>query len=223
MEKKAREGAPWPIENFSRSVLKPEQTLKHQLPRLGLHPEDLDGNWLSHLDHTSGLQDLTDARSFHASRPEIDETKFHLLRYQKDTFNMVDLQPFDYEKTGEGPKGKSYGVFQDDSVQLISTPGHTDGLFTVKCQDKDGHFILLSRDTVYLQNSIRDGILPDCCRSTKDAAESVRWLKEQQADPNCLLIVPSHDPSIQPQTIELDESGHREPVFTLHEPVTEIV
>lgn len=215
----AQTGAPWPLSHFSTPILKKEEALIYQLDRMGLKPENIDAVYLSHLDfdHTSGLVDLTKAKAFHASKPEIEDTKFHLLRYQRNTFDMVDLQPFEFQETGIGPKGKSYDVFGDGSVLFVNTPGHTDGLLSVLVKDGNGKYIILASDTVYLQRSIDEGILPGYCMSTYDAAKSVEWLKEKKQDPNCLLITGNHDPSIQPQTIILDETGQKDPVFLLNQ------
>ena len=215
----AKTGAPWPLSDFAKPLLKKEDCMIRQLKKMHIDPSDLDGIWLSHLDfdHTSGLQDFTAAKSFHASAPEVKDKKFHLLRYQKNTFDMVDIQLFEFEETGIGPAGKRYDVFGDGSVVLINTPGHTDGLFSTKITAANGQYIIQAADTFYLQKSIKEEILPGYCMSTKEAKKSVEWLKECSKDPSCLLIAGNHDPAIQPQTIWIDEKEDRPIEFHPHQ------
>lgn len=204
-EKYADQQPQWPLDKISTPKLTKEESVKSHLARLDLKPDDLDAIYLSHLDfdHTAGLSDLTDAKAFYTSKPEKEALKTHLLRYQKDTFDFVPLQTFEYEKSGIGPVGESYDVFKDGSVLLVHTPGHTNGLFTVMIKGKDGKYILLPGDAVYLQPSIRNKYLPGYAMSIPQARASVDWIHQCSLDPNCMLIAPNHDPSVQEQTIVL--------------------
>ena len=86
---------------------------------------------------------------------------------------VLGHQLFEFEETGIGPAGRSYDVFGDGSLLLINTPGHIDGLFTTKITAPNGQYILVAADTVCLQKSIRNEILPGCCISTEDERNSV--------------------------------------------------
>ncbi|MDL2218704.1 hypothetical protein LJC27_08640, partial [Christensenellaceae bacterium OttesenSCG-928-M15] len=62
---------------------------------------------------------------------------------------------------------------------------------------------LLAGDAVYTQKSIQERLIPGFTVDTKLAEQSVNYICECAADPDCLLAAPNHDPAIKEQIIEL--------------------
>ena len=83
-------------------------------------------------DHTSGLRLVKDSRRIMAAQEEIDDSRKYFFRYVKTNWNFAHVEAFSYENTGIGPVGKSYDVFQDGTIVLVNTPGHTHGMFSAR-------------------------------------------------------------------------------------------
>ena len=192
------------LDHISTPLIKDGESIDCQLAGLGMAPKDIDYVFLSHLDfdHTSGLPLLLGAKSFQAAEEEIADAGRYFFRYVKKDWADVDLRPFRYKTTDVGPVGKSYDIFEDGSVLLVNTPGHSHGLFSTVIR-RNGKYVVLAGDTVYTQKSIQEKRIPGFTVSTELAKKSLEWICKCAADDNCRLVAANHDPAVQPQTIEL--------------------
>lgn len=192
------------LNSISKPIIKSGESIDCKLKKLGIVPEELDYIFFSHMDfdHTSGLRLVQDAGRIMAAREEIADSKKYFFRYVKSTWKFTRIEPFDYIPTGLGPVGKSYDVFDDGSVLLINTPGHSHGLFSVKITGGE-HYVILAGDTAYTQKSLRERILPGFTVDTELAEKSLAWVCDCVADPHCLLVAANHDPSVKEQIVEL--------------------
>lgn len=118
------------LDQISTPILEPGESIDCQLANMHLKPSDINYLFFSHLDfdHTSGLALLEGVRSVQAAEEEIADAKKYFYRYVRKNWEFADLKPFYYDKTGIGPVGKSHDVFQDGSVLLVNTPGHSHGI-----------------------------------------------------------------------------------------------
>ena len=192
------------LNSISSPVIEINEGIDTKLLRIGIHPEDLKCVYFSHLDfdHTSGIRLVKNAKCFKASAEEIQDASRNIFRYTADTWKYVHIQPFEFTDTGIGPAGRSHDVFNDGSVLLINTPGHSYGHCSVKIE-ADGRYVILAGDAVYTQRSIREEIIPGFTVSRKLAQQSVSWIHRCANDPSCILVAPNHDPEINEQTIVL--------------------
>lgn len=192
------------LDNMSAPVIKKDESIDCKLQNLGFTPSDIDYVFFSHMDfdHTSGLRLVKDAKRIMAAKEEIADSKKYFFRYVKSNWSFANVQPFEYTQTNIGPVGKSFDVFGDGSIVLVSTPGHSHGLFSVKITRSD-KYVLLAGDAVYTQKSIQERIIPGFTVDRALAAKSVDYICECYADPNCLLVAANHDPAIEEQIIEL--------------------
>lgn len=193
------------LDKISGPVIHADEGVDSKLKAMGLTVQDLDAVYLTHLDfdHTSGLRLVQDARSFYASQEEIADAKKYVFRYIKDTYDFVNIEPFDFQNTGIGPVGRSYDVFGDGTVLLVNTPGHTHGLFSAVVKGSDGRYLVLASDTVYLRESWEQRHYPGFHVDVDMALKSVDWIRECVADPNCIGVFANHDPEVVECVIEL--------------------
>lgn len=193
------------LDRISAPVIGEGEGVDGKLKALGLRPEDIDCVYFSHLDfdHTSGIPLVLGARRFSAAREELADADRYFFRYVKKNWSGVTVEPFDYADSGAGPMGRSYDVFGDGSVLLVSTPGHSHGHCSAKITGTDGWYAVLAGDCVYTQQSIRERILPGFTVDLALAGRSVDWVRACAAEERCLLAAPNHDPETREQTIEL--------------------
>lgn len=117
---------------------------------------------MTHLDcdHASGLHQVKNAKKILVAQDELEcAHRNRFVKYQKHWWQDVPLIAFNWNDT-EGPFNKSYDLFGDKSIELISIPGHADGLFAVKVTNDEGNFVLLASDAGYAKKSWEEMILP---------------------------------------------------------------
>lgn len=175
-----------------------------KLAACGLSPTDIDAVYFSHLDfdHTSGIPLVTGAKRFLAASDEITDAAANPLRYVRECWDGIELEPFDYQEGGIGPVGRSLDVFSDGKLILVNTPGHSHGHFSAKITGESG-YVILAGDAVYTQRSIAERIAPGFTVDMDLARHSVDWVCECAADARCLAVMPNHDPATIEQVIDL--------------------
>ncbi|MFT4033404.1 MAG: N-acyl homoserine lactonase family protein [Siphonobacter sp.] len=180
------------------------QAITEQLHHLGYKPADIDFVILTHLhdDHISGIELLKEAKNFLVSEVEIADTQRYKRNYTHALWKNVPLKPFQFIDSEYGPEKKSFDLFGDESVVLVSTPGHTNGQVSVLIQNS-GWFVLLCSDTAYAQKSWGNIIIPGITVNQAKAYASLRWVREMSQQPNAREIIANHDPDVQPHTIEV--------------------
>ena len=181
------------------------QAIDEQLAAQGLQPEDLDHVVLTHLDcdHANGLKAVAQAKHILCSADELSfaQTSRPRTRYQSIWWKDTLQQTFDWNGT-EGPAHKSFDLLCDGSVLLINIPGHSDGQVAVKITGKEGKFVLLCADGGYAEKSWKELITSGISADKTAQRHSLEWIKTQSEDSNCLCVLASHDPEVQPKTIE---------------------
>ena len=182
-----------------------KQNIVNQLQTLDIQPNEIDYVLLTHLDcdHVSGLRQVKEAKNILVSQNEIQCAKKHFYRYAPSMWEGVHLTPFEYQNTGIGPFSLSYDLFDDGSVQLVSIPGHCDGLFAVYIQNSQGQYVLLYSDGGYASRSWQEMIRPGISLNPTKQMQSLQWIREMSMNENCLATLANHDPDVQPQTIVL--------------------
>lgn len=192
------------VDRISGPIIKEDEGIDSKLKQIGYKPSDIDVVFISHMDfdHTSGLRLMKAAKKVMTSRQEWDAANKHSIRYIDTWSGICNVETFEYEKNGIGPFGESYDVFKDGSIQLVSTPGHSKGLFSVRVGN-EGKYVVLGNDGAYTPKSFEEEILPGFTVNNKDATGSLKWLCECRKDPNCLEVLANHDPTVKEHRIEL--------------------
>lgn len=194
----------WVLYKVNQGKVPLGECIDEQLGRMGWKDSDLDAVLLTHLDcdHANGLKQVRGAKKFLVSADEVKFAKRHPERYYKGWWKDVNLSPFEWNDS-KGPAGRSYDLLGDGSIQLISIPGHADGLFAVKVINREGKFVLLFSDGGYARKSWEEQITSGIAADKQQQKKSLAWIREQSLDPSCVESLANHDPDILPHIIEL--------------------
>lgn len=189
---------------INKGSLPEGQAIHEQLATLGYQASDIDYLVLSHLhsDHADGLQHVKDAKRILVSEEEWYAANHDKLRYMPFMWEGVDMETFHFEATGIGPKGRSFDLFDDGSIVFVHTPGHAVGL-SATILSNDTQFVLLASDVGYATKSWEQMILPGVMVNKMDVTQSLKWVQQQAAKPNCMEAIANHDVDIVPHMIEL--------------------
>jgi N-acyl homoserine lactone hydrolase len=177
-----------------------DQNVPAQLRALGIDPGDVRTVVMTHLhyDHTSGLSEfpgrtiVVDRREWEAARGPRPLLQGYNHRHLEVD---ADWQTIDEDTPAEGfaTFGRTFDLFGDGSVRLISTPGHTAGHQSLLLRTA-AHEVLLAGDAVYTHANLHGETEPllaadrHLLRRSRD--ELARFAERT---PSALLI-PGHDP-----------------------------
>ena len=151
----------------------PEETAFEKIKKLGLKQQDINHVVLSHFhaDHIAGAADFTKARYVYSKR-ELDYFKsLSRISQIKGAF-IGGLLPTDLEtrsivadefltplpELADGWMGKD--LFGDESVFVVSLPGHTLGQLGLYIREVKGKSYLLVADAAWITPSFQENILP---------------------------------------------------------------
>lgn len=182
--------------------------IDEQLAAMGIQPADLDYVLLTHLDcdHANGMALVKDAKQILVSNEElICVQKKHpiiQIRFQQKWWQECHLKGFDWN-TMDGPFCRAFDLFGDSSIKLIHIPGHSDGQCAVKITNEDGKYVLLFADGGYADKSWLE-MIPSGIAMDKNAQhKSLKWIREQSMNENCIASIASHDADVVPHIIVL--------------------
>jgi glyoxylase-like metal-dependent hydrolase (beta-lactamase superfamily II) len=180
------------------------EAIDEQLAKMNIKISDIDYVILSHLhtDHASGLKLVKDAKKILVSDLEVQDTNKYPIRYAKSMWEGVPLTTFSFKDTSFGPVGRSYDLFDDGSVILVNTPGHTNGLVTTLIRKEDRYVVMFS-DTGYAEKSWKQMISPGTALDKEQARKSLEWIKEMSSQKECIESLANHDVDIKPHVIIL--------------------
>ena len=209
------------LRSFYRPHIEKGQTAVEQLAAMGIRPEDIDLLLITHndVDHTCAVKDFVGR----AKKIVMSEHEYfwscrmvYKMRQVWDTFMPYadKIERRHYYGTVQGPIGRGFDLFGDDSVLCIACPGHTDGQMAVMINKAPSgrfknaasgiygnEFVVLASDVAFSQRNIDELVVPGYGFDRKRQLNALRWLEKIQADPKCVGIFCSHDPNVAPQTI----------------------
>ena len=187
---------------LARFAIAADQTLTSQLAGLGYEPSQVDTVVLSHLhqDHIGGLAELKDARILVSAEewatldhmlPEfnglltshIDLPGLHWDRITPTARDDESILPFDH----------SYDIFEDGSLILVPTPGHTPGSLSMLLRQDGLPPILFVGDLTYDVGLLDVEGIPGIGNRQQllGSTRAVNQLKQRYPD---LVIAAAHDP-----------------------------
>ena len=180
-------------------------TAREQLKERGLQPKDLCCIVLTHLDpdHVAGLRELHGARRVVLPEDEYFWSCRTVFKLRQPRSLWIDepIERLYYRGSPLGPNRWAIDLFGDESVRLVNVPGHTDGQAAVLIQN-GAKYVLLAADAAFSPRNWEEEIPPGFGFGRDWQLRSLRWLRMMAADPNCSAVLCSHDPDIQPGTIE---------------------
>lgn len=191
---------------INKAVLPQGQAIHEQLNKLGYQPSDLDYVLMSHMhcDHADGLRHVKDAKQILVSEQEYEATKQDKLHYLPHEWKGIELKTFAFEDSHIGPKNKTFDLFNDGTIQMVWTPGHSKGLSaTIIKSISSEQFVLLASDVGYGTKSWERNILPSVLVNKQDAQQSLDWVAQIAKNENCIEVIANHDVNVKTHTIEL--------------------
>ena len=195
------EGMPKDLDKYLQPEIRKGEDIVSQLNKLGYKPSDLDLVIITHLDADAagGLKTVQDAKKIIiGDLEEYWSCRKQFKMYQPQCFwYYTKYEKYFHKGTTLGPQNHSIDLFEDESVQLVMTPGHTFDTTAVLLQN-NGKKVLLSSDivtSVETGNSIRT-------YHEEYQRRSYEWVKEVAADKDCLAIFPMHPEEKLPEVFE---------------------
>lgn len=192
------------VDRISAPIISANEGIDSKLKSVGLTTGEIDHVFISHMDfdHASGLRLVRDAKDIRTSQEEWNACNRFSLRYVDTWTGICNVGTFCYAPSGIGPVGRSYDVFGDGTVQLVHTPGHSAGLFSVLIWGAND-YLVLGNDAAYLPQSFSEHILPGFTVDNELASKSLDWLIKCKNDRACKGVFVNHDVTIQEQKLEV--------------------
>lgn len=192
------------VDRISAPIIEQNEGIDSKLKSVGLLPSDIDHVFISHMDfdHTSGLRLVSSAKDIRCSEEEWAACQKHSLRYIDTWTDICNVGTFAFEQSGIGPVEQSYDVFNDGTVLLVHTPGHSHGHFCVMIRGKD-NYVVLGNDAAYLSESFSEHKIPGFTVDNRLAEKSLDWLIQCKNDTTCAGVYVNHDPAVKEQKLEI--------------------
>ncbi|HEY2600401.1 MAG TPA: N-acyl homoserine lactonase family protein [Thermoleophilaceae bacterium] len=174
--------------------------ISHQLRSRGIEPGRVKLVVMTHLhvDHASAIVDFPSA-TFLVSRREwaaAVEPRGAPRGYIRRQFDHAfDYRLVDFDSSAAdsfATFGRSFDVFGDGSVRLVSTPGHTFGHLSVVLR-LQGREALVAGDAIYSLRTMREGHLPYRVADEHLFRRSLREIQHYAEQTPDAVIIPGHD------------------------------
>ena len=180
--------------------MRPEQTVLAQLRTLGVDPAEVRLIVMTHLhfDHASALCDFPEATVL------VSEQEWRAATGRSGVvhgYSKAQLDPrLNYTTIDfAGPAAAAYGpferavdVFDDGSLMLLFTPGHSDGHLSLIVRLADREALLIG-DAAYTLGTLREGRRPFRCEDPKAFEASIAALAAWDREHPDAVVVPGHD------------------------------
>jgi glyoxylase-like metal-dependent hydrolase (beta-lactamase superfamily II) len=189
----------------AKALIPADQTLVAGLGRLGYKPLDVSIVILSHLhqDHVGGLAALSHAR-FVVSRMEWDTLEESgaemagLMRRHIDLpglgWNKITLEPT--TDPDLRPFSTAYDVFNDGSMVLIPTPGHTPGSLSLIVRRPGEVAVALVGDLTFAPSLLESGHVPGA-GDRKQLQQTTAMINELRRNLGGMVVLATHDPDAE--------------------------
>jgi N-acyl homoserine lactone hydrolase len=168
-------------------VMQPGDDIVSKLDTIGVDPSEVGHVVQSHLhyDHAGGLEFFPDA-TVYVGRGELAFAHWPPV-YQRDVFVPADFShPLAWKEVGA-----DFDVFNDGSVIIFPTPGHTPGHQSMLVKGKDRAYILVG-DAAYDRAKMQARCLPGLLWNPDALVESWERIEEMQRRHDAELIF-THD------------------------------
>jgi N-acyl homoserine lactone hydrolase len=189
-------------DRLARFEIGPQETLSAGLDRLGYAVGDVGTAVVSHLhqDHIGGLGQLGQADIL-VSQTEWDTLSSPLPEWRGLMRRHIDLPGLRWRRIEPGvsddpdlsPFPGSHDLFDDGSLVLLPTPGHTPGSMSLLVRRPGRPPLMMVGDLTYDVHLLDDGHVPGVGRRRRLRASTSMINQMRRRHPD-LVILPAHDP-----------------------------
>ena len=184
---------------FKDVQMESNEAVPPQLRARGIAPESVGTIVMTHLhsDHASGIAHFPEA-TFVISADEWESARkgSQLEGYLKRQYDHAfDYRLVDFDGAGAGSFatfGRALDLFGDGSVQLVSTPGHTEGHLSVVLRLAHRE-ALIAGDALYTMRTLRERHLPYRMADEHRFERSLREIELYTEQTPDALVIPGHD------------------------------
>jgi N-acyl homoserine lactone hydrolase len=190
------------VASFGSPELAPGKDLPAQLRARGIDAREIRLVVMTHLhiDHASGMSEFPNATFVISAREweaATTESRPLLRGYRPAHYDYVfDYRTLSYDGPAIGSYstfGRTFDLFGDGSVRIVSTPGHSAGHQSVICRLRDRDFVIAG-DVIYTLGQLGDTPLqprPADPHTLRRSLQELRLFRRQYPQ---AVIVPGHDP-----------------------------
>ena len=189
--------------SFTDPTMGPGEDVASQLRTRGVEAGEIRQVVLTHLhvDHASAISEFPDA-VFVVARDEWEDATTGLLPilryYRRQQFDYAfDFRTVDYSSdaiNSFSTFGRSFDLFGDGSVVLVSTPGHSAGHQSVVLRLADRPMVVAG-DAIFLEGQLEPGAsLAARTRDRHNYERSIREMQLFRREHPSAVITPGHDP-----------------------------
>jgi N-acyl homoserine lactone hydrolase len=182
------------IANDVKTIMTHDNFVVNQLKKINIDPSDIKYVVLSHLhlDHSGGIGYFPNA-TYIVQKEELSYA-YNPAFFQKEVFIKSDFDKDVKWFTLNGYLDDELDLFNDGTIKIFFTPGHTPGHQSLLLNLENTGKVLLTGDAVHLLVSIEKDILPaqSLCYSAGDYVNSVARLRIMRN--NGIKLFVGHDP-----------------------------
>lgn len=168
--------------------MRPDEAIGAQARALGADPKLVVMTHL-HYDHAGGSAQFADATFVIAEDEWADAPS-----PRKGTFAHHREAMRDVRTVRPGPFEDPLDLFDDGSVRLVATPGHTPGHLSLLLALHDGSEALLAADAAYARRTIDERLVPAICPDVETYLRSLDAIRAYVAAHPETVVVCGHDP-----------------------------
>jgi glyoxylase-like metal-dependent hydrolase (beta-lactamase superfamily II) len=172
-------------------------TVAEQLDARGIKPEDLTAVLITHFDadHVDGLRSVSDAQRIIVPEDEAYwsvRTKYR-MRQVRELWETVRYERLFYRGYQLGPTNRAIDITGDESIMMVSLPGHTDGQAGVIIRNGN-KYVLLAADAAISPRNWEEMKAAGLGADKNLQLKTLRWIAKTAEDPDCIKVLCSHDP-----------------------------
>ena len=175
-------------------------TVIEQLDTRGIKPEDLKAVLITHFDadNVAGLRSIGNAQRIIVPEDEAYwsvRTKYR-MRQVRELWETVRYERLFYRGYQLGPMNRAIDITGDESIMMVSLPGHTDGQAGVIIRS-GGKYVLLAADAAVSPRNWEEMKAAGLGAEKGLQLKTLNWIAKTAEDPGCVKVLCSHDPEVK--------------------------